>query len=211
MNAAQRMDRMVHSSVSVEQLERRFNKGLDSLYWKAEGWIGGDYDKLWIKTEGEKPDRDPVEHAEVQALWSRAVTPTWDLQAGARYDVKPRPQRVYAVLGVEGTAPYFVDIEAAAFVSHKGDVSARIEAEYDLLLTQRLVLQPRLETNLALQQVRALGVGVGSATWSLGRGSATRSCAISPPMSAYPGNGNSAGRRISPARKASAPACQPLS
>lgn len=159
---------MVHSYFLVDQFEHRFDKGRDSLYWQAQGWIGGDYDKLWIKTEGEKPNHDPAGRAEVQALWSRAITSFWDLQAGARYDVKPYPQRGYAVLGVQGIAPYFVDLEAAAFVSHKGDVSARLDAEYDLFLTQRLIFQPRLETNLALQQVRAIGVGRGVSDVELG-------------------------------------------
>lgn len=167
-NATQRMDRMIHSYLLVDQFERRFDQGRNSLYWNAQGWIGGDYNKLWIKTEGEKPDRDPAGRAEVQALWSRPITPFWDFQAGARYDVKPHPQRGYAVLGVQGLAPYFVDVGAAAFVSHKGDVSARLEAEYDLLLTRRLIFEPRIETNLALQQAREIGVGRGVSDVELG-------------------------------------------
>ena len=155
------MDRAVYASVLVHRMERRFDADGEGLAWEAEGWIGGDVNRFWVKTEGEKPDGFAPEQAEVQALWSRTVTAFWNLQAGGRFDLEPRPRRGFLVLGVEGAAPYRVDVEAAAFLSHDGDLSARLEAETDLLLTQRLILQPHLETNLALQRVGEVGVGRG--------------------------------------------------
>ena len=154
-------DDEIHTFVLVDRFEYRVNDGPNTLNWDAEGWIGGDYDKLWIKTEGEKVLDGGVEHAEVQVLYSRLISPFWDLQAGIRYDPEPDPTRGFAVFGIQGLAPLFYEVEAAAFISHEGDVSARVEAEYDLLITQRLILQPRVEMNFAAQDVEKLGIGSG--------------------------------------------------
>ena len=104
-----------------------------------------------------------VEDAELQALYSRAIAPYWNLQAGLRHDFKPDGLD-YAVIGVQGLAPYFFEIDVSAFLSTEGDVSARAEIEYDLLLTQRLILQPRIEANLSLQDIpeRMLGAGLNN-------------------------------------------------
>lgn len=147
--------------VMVDQLEARIHDDRDGYLWDAQGWYGGDIDKLWIKTEGKGRFGENTEDAELQALWSRAITPWFDFQAGLRYDFRPDPERGYLVVGVQGLAPYFFEIDAAAFLSDEGDVSARFEAEYDLLITQRLVLQPRAEVSLAVQEVRELGIGSG--------------------------------------------------
>ncbi|WP_137390400.1 copper resistance protein B [Rhodoligotrophos defluvii] len=147
--------------VMVDQLEARIHDGRDGYLWDAQGWYGGDIDKLWIKTEGEGSFGEKTEEAEVQALWSRAITPWFDFQAGIRYDFRPDPERGHLVLGLQGLVPYEFEVDAAAFVSDEGDVSARFEAEYDLLITQRLILQPRAEVNLAAQEVRELGIGSG--------------------------------------------------
>src|SRR3546814_463397 len=128
--------------VMVDQLEARIHDGRDGYLWDAQGWYGGDINKLWIKTEGEGSFGEKLEEAEVQALWSRAITPWFDFQAGLRYDFRPEPERGHLVLGLQGLVPYQFEVDAAAFVSDEGDVSARFEAEYDLLITQRLILQP---------------------------------------------------------------------
>lgn len=152
----------------IDQLEYRWNEGTDSTNWNAQGWFGGDYNRVWLKTDGASLSDGSVEEAEGQLLYSRLVAPFWDFQAGLRYDEKPKPSRSYAVLGVQGLAPYWFELEAAAFVSEKGDVSARLEAEYDLLLTQRLIVQPRFETNLVAQKVEELGIGQGFSDVELG-------------------------------------------
>jgi len=145
----------------LDRLEWQATKGEDNLLWDANLWLGGDTDKLWIKSEGEIEEGGTVEEAEVQALWSRAIGPWFDLQAGIRQDIRPQPERTHLVLGLQGLAPYFFDLDAAAFLSHKGDVTARIEAEYDQLITQRLIVQPRVEVNLSAQDITELGLGSG--------------------------------------------------
>ena len=147
--------------VLVDQLETRIGEGRDGYRWDAEGWYGGDINKLWIKTEGEGGFSQKPEAVEVQALWSRAITPWFDAQAGLRYDFRPDPERAHLVLGVQGLVPYFFELDAAAFLSDEGDVTARIEAEYDQLITQRLILQPRAELSLAAHEVEEIGLGSG--------------------------------------------------
>jgi copper resistance protein B len=149
------------SRTMIDTLEVRPDKGPDVYAWEAEFRYGGDIDRLVMKTEGEGEFGHGLESAEVQALWSHAVGPYFDLQAGVRQDFQPHPRRTYAVVGFEGLAPYWFDVEGALFLSNKGDLSARIEGSYDLRLTQRLILQPRVEANMAAQNVPELGVGAG--------------------------------------------------
>ncbi len=141
--------------------EVQVQRGRDGYRWDGEGWFGRDVDRLVMKTEGEGAFRGGVEHAEVQLLYARAIGPYFNLQAGVRQDFGADPHRTYASVGVEGLAPYWFDVEATAFVSTEGDVLGRVEAYYDQRLTQRLILQPRIELNLAAQDVRATGLGAG--------------------------------------------------
>lgn len=120
--------------------------------WDAEAWIGGDLNRLVIKTEGHGTDRESVEDAEWQALYSRAIGPYTDLQGGIRQDVG-RNVSTYAAFGVETILPYWFKVDAAFFISNRGDGFARLEGSYDFFLTQRIVLQPNLELNLAMQNV----------------------------------------------------------
>lgn len=159
--AEEMLDGQMFSLFLIDRLEYRWNEGVNTINWNAQAWIGGDYNRVWFKTSGAKLINGAVEESEAQLLYSRLIRPFWDLQAGVRFDDRPRPSRSYAVLGIQGLAPYWFEINASAFVSDKGDISARLEAEPDLLLTQRLILQPRLETNLAAQKVKELGVGPG--------------------------------------------------
>lgn len=155
--------------IQGERLEYRSNEGAPFSLWDGQAWWGGDKDKLWLKTEGEYSfDEDAFEDAEVQALWSRAFARYFDIQAGVRHDFAPDGDRTFGVLGVQGIAPYWFEVDAAAFVSDDGDVSARVELEYELLLTQRLVLQPRTELNFAVQDVPENGVGSGLSTAEIG-------------------------------------------
>jgi copper resistance protein B len=147
--------------VLVDQLEARIQDGRDGYAWDAQGWYGTDLDRLWVKTEGEGAFGRRLEGAEVQALYSRAVDPWFNLQAGIRYDVRPRPDRAHLALGVQGLARYWFEVDAALFLSTKGDLTARFEAEYDQRLTNWLIVQPRVEFDLAAQDVPELGVGAG--------------------------------------------------
>jgi copper resistance protein B len=159
---------MIGYSFLVDRLETRVRNGRDGFEWDAQGWIGGDIDKFWVKTEGEGAFGEKLESAEVQALWSHAIDPWFDLQLGVRHDFRPDPQRTHLVLGIQGLAPYWFEVDAAAFLSNKGDVTARIEAEYDQRITQSLILQPRVEFDLAAQDVAELGIGSGLSTASAG-------------------------------------------
>lgn len=142
-------------------------KGNDSSFrWDIEGWYGGDFNRLWIKTEGDQlTSKDKSGEGEVQFLYSRFVARYWDFQAGLRYDKLwgkgSHPSRLLGVVGFEGLAPYWFEIEPALFISDRGDVSARLTTTYDLLVTQRLILQPRFETNVAVQRVERFRVGKG--------------------------------------------------
>ena len=154
--------------VMVNVAEAQLRKGRDGFEWDGEGWYGGDIDRLWVKSEGEGAFGRSVEKAEVQALYSRAVDPYFNLQAGLRYDFRPNPSRAYAVVGVEGLAPNFFDVEGAVFLSNKGELMARAEGHYDQRITQRLIVQPRAELNFAAQSSRAIGVGAGLSDAEIG-------------------------------------------
>ncbi len=136
--------------------------------WEGEGWWGGDIHRLVVKSEGEGGLRDRLDSAEVQALYSRAIGPYFNLQAGLRHDIRPTPTRSFAVVGIEGLAPYWFEVEAAAFLSTRGELLARVEGYYDQRLTQRLIVQPRVELNLSAQDIRATGTGSGLTTAELG-------------------------------------------
>jgi copper resistance protein B len=136
--------------------------------WDGEAWIGGDINRFVLKSEGEGSRRDGLETAEVQALYSRAVGVYTDLQLGVRYDFAPTPSRTYATFGFETLAPYWFEVTGALFLSNKGELMARIEGMHDLYLTQRLVLQPRVELNFAAQNSPEIKVGSGLSTAELG-------------------------------------------
>ncbi len=145
-----------------DRLEYQTGEGDPAMLWDIQGWIGSDTDRLWLKTEGlYLGDEGQLDEGEIQALYSRAISPFFDFQAGIRQDFAAGPKRTYGVLGFQGLAPYWFEIEAAAFISDKGDVTARIEAEYELLLTQRLIFQPRIEVNLSAQNIPELRTGSG--------------------------------------------------
>ena len=150
-----------------DRLEYRAREGRDGYLWDVQGYYGGDIDKFWFKSEGEGAFGGEMESAEVQGLWSHAIGPWFDLQAGVRQDLTG-PERTYAVLGVQGLAPYMFEVDAAAFLSNKGDLTARVEAELDQRITQRLILQPRAEANLSAQDVPELGIGAGLSSLELG-------------------------------------------
>ncbi len=152
-----------------DRLEYQTREGNEALLWDVQGWVGSDYSKLWFKSEGTwLIDPDKFEEAEAELLYSRNIAKFWDLQMGVRHDFKPNPDRTFAALGVQGLARYWFEMEATAYLSENGDLSAGLEAEYELLLSQRLILQPRFETNVALQEVEKYGVGQGINNIELG-------------------------------------------
>ena len=151
----------------ADRAEYQLRQGKDGYLWDVQGYYGGDIKKFWFKSEGEGSFGEKIESAEVQALYSRAISPWFFLQTGIRQDFAPR-DRTYAVVGIQGLAPYRFDVDAAAFLSNKGDLTARFEGELDQRITQRLILQPRAEVNLAAQDIPELGIGAGLDTLELG-------------------------------------------
>lgn len=152
----------------IDRFEAHVGKGEDLYLWDLQAWHGGDIDRLWLKSEGEGAFDGAVEKAEVQALWSHAIGPWFDLQTGLRYDFEP-DSRAHAVLGIQGLAPYMFDVEAAAFLSDRGDLTARAKGEYDQRITQRLVLQPQVELSFAAHDIpeRRIGAGLTSLEFGL--------------------------------------------
>ena len=159
---------MAAYKVFIDRAEARLRDGRDGYLLDAQAWYGSDIDKLWLKTEIEGDWSEKLEHAEVQALWSHAIGPWFDLQAGARFDPQPGPNRTHLVLGAQDLAPYWWEVEGAVFLSNKGELTARAEAEYDLRITQKLILQPRAEVELSAQDIEELGIGAGLSEGSLG-------------------------------------------
>jgi len=155
------------SEVMFDQLEVRDTDGDNLLAWDAQAWFGKDLEKLWIKTEGERED-GIIEEAELQALYSKAVSTYWDFQVGVRHDFNPTPKRSWAVVGFQGLAPYFFEVDTALFIGESGRTALRLEAEYELLFTQRLVLTPEIEVNFYGQNDADTGVGAGLSDVELG-------------------------------------------
>ncbi|MFC4348315.1 copper resistance protein B [Kordiimonas lipolytica] len=153
------------SKVIFDQFEYRNNGDSDVLRWDVQGWRGTDYSKFWFKFEGVDELSSNNGEMELQTLYSRAVSPFWDFQVGARYDVAygtgSSGDRAFAVIGLQGLAPYWFELEPAIFLSDGGDISGRVVATYDLLFSQRLILQSRFETNFSLSEARKYDVGKG--------------------------------------------------
>lgn len=154
--------------VLVNLAEYQVRNGKDGYRWDGEAWVGGDINRFVVKSEGEGSVGEGVEAAEVQALYSRAISPYFDFQVGVRQDLGPSPARTYATLGFEGLAPGFFEVEGAVFVSDEGDILARLGGWYDQRITQRLILQPRVELNFAAQDIPENGIGSGLSTAELG-------------------------------------------
>lgn len=149
-------------SVMIERLEARFpvEGGETGYVWDTQAWYGGDLNRVVIKSEGEGEFGHAIEDAEIQALFSRAITPFFDLQAGVRYDPVP-DDRTHLVVGLQGLAPYMLHVDGAVFLSDRGDLTARFEAEYDQKITQRLILQPRFEIEASAQDISERDIASG--------------------------------------------------
>ncbi len=160
-------DNPLITKVIVDQFELHHEDGADPIILEAQAWIGKNLNKFWLKADIEKRDGE-IEEAEVQALYSRAIAPYWDLQMGIRHDGKPTPSSTWGVIGVQGLAPYFFDVDAAIFVGESGKTALRISAEYELLFTQRLILSPELAANFYGQNDVETGTGSGLSDMTAG-------------------------------------------
>lgn len=160
-------DAALQHRIWVENLEGVWGPD-DGGAWDAQAWLGGDFDKLWVKTQGAKL-AGKTEGAKVEALWARAILPDWDAQVGIRHDFGFGPSREWAALGVQGIAPYWFDLELTGYVGEQGRTAARFKAEYDVRFTQRWVLKPEIELNAygAPDRARELGAGLADGQFEL--------------------------------------------
>lgn len=156
------------ATLLFDQLEWRDAGGdADGLAWNLRGWIGGSHDRLWLRSEGERHD-GATDEGDVELLWGRPLDAWWDVVAGVRHDIGHGPSRDWVAVGVQGLAPYKFEVEATAYLGTSGRTAFRAEAEYDVLLTNRLVLQPSLGVELHGRDDRERGIGAGLSEAELG-------------------------------------------
>lgn len=160
-------DETTYAKLQFDRLEFARGDDADSLVWDARFWYGGDYERWNLETEGEDiiDGGEGGEIEEFDLLYSRLFAPSWEWRGGAGYQCTYGPgrdrDRVSAVLGIQGSAPYWIETDAKLRWSAEGDASAELELEYEWLLTQRLKLQSRFETAYAFTEVKEFGVGQG--------------------------------------------------
>jgi copper resistance protein B len=162
-------DHRINHYFLLDRAEYGFQNGINSYAWEGTGWIGNDYNKLWLKTEGSGPvDGGSPDSAQFQVKYGRAISPLFSAQIGLRYDAYPTPTQGFAVFDLQGLAPYWFEVENQLYVSQHGDVSFDGEYEYDLRFTQRLILQPRVEFTVAATDASRYGLGSGLRSTEMG-------------------------------------------
>lgn len=160
-------DNAIHSYWLLDRLEAWDAEGGTGVAWEAQGWIGTDIDRLWLRSEGERAGGQ-TEAADLEVLYGRSISRWWDLLVGVRHDFKPGDPQSFAAVGVMGLAPQRFEIQATAYVGEGGQTAARFEVEYDLLLTNRLILQPLVEAEFHGKDDPARGIGSGLGTVEAG-------------------------------------------
>jgi copper resistance protein B len=157
------MDSAIYAHALLDQNEGRIGGGQNGYRWDGQAWVGTDYNKLWLKSEGFVLGKGGVEDGQHELLYDRAITTYVDLQAGVRTDWDSGTGRTWAAFGVQGLAPLFFDYEATGYLSNGGHAALRLVASYDLLITQRLILQPEIELNFYSKADPSRMVGAGLA------------------------------------------------
>jgi copper resistance protein B len=160
-------DNGVHSLVRLDRFEAVDTDAGTGLEWKGQAWIGTDTDRLWLRSEGRRDD-GRTQAAEIEAMYGRPVSRWWDLLVGVRHDFKPGASQDFAAIGVTGIAPYKFEVQATAYAGSGGRTAARLEVEYETLLTNRLILQPMLEAEFSGEADAARGIGSGLTTMETG-------------------------------------------
>ena len=160
-------DKAINSFWLIDQLEYQDADDGSTLAWDMSGWVGGDIDRLWLRAEGERSN-GRTEKAEVQALWGHAIGPWWDVISGVRQDFKPGSPQTWAAFGLQGLALYNFETQATFFIGEKGQNALRLEGEYDILLTNKLILQPSVEANFYTRNDPERSTGSGLANTEAG-------------------------------------------
>jgi copper resistance protein B len=155
------MESDVLAHAILDKFEGRVGGGKNAFRWDGQGWIGTDHDKLWLKSEGFVFGNGRLDDGRHEFLYDRAISTYVDLQAGIRTDWDSGTGRNWAALGVQGLAPLFFDYEATTYLSDGGHAALRLAASIDLLLTQRLILQPAFEMNFYSKADPGRRVGTG--------------------------------------------------
>lgn len=150
----------LHSFVLLDRLEAWDADHGNGQAWEAQAWIGGDLSRLWLRSEGERVDGH-TESANLEVLYGRSVSAWWDVVGGVRHDFQPGSPQTWAAIGLQGLAPYKFEVQATAYLGESGHTAANIEVEYELLLTNRLILQPLVEVEWYGKDDPARGVGDG--------------------------------------------------
>ena len=160
-------DDVLQYQVLFDQLEWQYIHGAQGLRWDTTNWVGGDVNRLWVTSEGEAIDGS-VGEAELKVLFGRAFSRWWEVVAGVRQDIRPSPSHTWFAVGVHGLAPHWFEIDANLYVGPAGHTAARIEAEYEVLVTNRIVLQPLVELSLSGKDDPDRGIGAGLSTGEVG-------------------------------------------
>ena len=160
-------DNSIQHYTLLDRLETWNSDQGDALEWDIQNWNGTDLNRLWLRSEGIRVG-GRTEDADLEMLYGRSVATWWDVVAGIRHDFKPGDSQDFAAIGVMGVAPYKFDVEATAYIGQSGQTAARVEAEYETLLTNRLILQPRIEANVFGQDDARRGIGSGLGTIEAG-------------------------------------------
>ena len=150
----------INSLLLIDRLEHWDGRNGDGQTWEATGWIGGNINRLWLRSEGERSG-SRTESSSLEALYGRSVSPWWDVLVGVRQDFRPADSRTWAAIGIQGLAPYKFESSATLYLGSGGQVLAKAEVEYEVLLTNRLILQPLVEATLAAKDEPEHGIGRG--------------------------------------------------
>ena len=153
-------DESIYYHAVLNQFEGRFGSE-NSFRWEGEAWAGSDTNRIWLKSEGETNAKGDIEDGQHELLYDRPISTYFDVQGGLRLDADSRSGRTWAAAGVEGLAPLFFRVSATGYASSEGHYAAKLEGDYDLLLTQRLILQPQVELNFYTKDDPARRIGTG--------------------------------------------------
>ena len=160
-------DQQTNWAVTVEQLEYQNFDSSSALKWDANAWIGGDVDRLWLRSEGER-EQGVTHKAELQALWGHAISPWWELVGGLRQDFKPATGQTWAAFGIQGTPLYGLELQATLYAGERQQTALRLESSYAILLSNRWILEPSLEANFHGRNDASRDQGSGLADSEIG-------------------------------------------
>ncbi len=163
---AEMVDNPLLYTVNVNTLEL-LNNSDKSIAWDSYAWVGYDLNKVYIYSEGEKP-KNGLSESENQLVYSRAITPYWDIQLGVGYDKSEESNKKWGVIGVQGLAPYFFEVRTVMLVGEDGNIGIRAEAEYEALITQKLILTPSLALSAYTKDSVEMGIGSGLSNLTIG-------------------------------------------